>query len=370
MNSAARAITLAFCGAVSCACSANTVDLDRTPTNPAPAGPTQLGAIERIDAGTEVSSFDVEGSRVFWQSGQIQSCEFERCAGTVVTYDVPVDAFLEGETADDVFVAYAGAARYQPAVEVVARCPRSGCTGGPQKFLEEDANAAWSPAFDASYLYWQSTFDLLRCPLSGCEGVPELVAKDQTGLGALSIGTDAVFYETFNVDVIDQWELHSAAKDGSEPAKTLVQVPNAIYRVYAVGPTAFYWLDNAGSIQSCPLAGCDGQPPTTVVSTATGKTSLRVDDSGIYWMEPESGTPGGGAVRYCPLAGCPATQQPIALNAPYITNEFALDAEYLYWTEYVPGGEEIQVGTGDPSNSVPFSGSSYIYRMQKPTTSH
>jgi hypothetical protein len=80
----------------------------------------------------------------------------------------------------------------------------------------------------------------------------------------------------------------------------------------AVDARRVYWANSgAGTILSCPLAGCGGEEPAVVVENAPGARGIAVDAMNVYWMsDPNAGLMS--PIKKCPLAGCPA--QPIVLG--------------------------------------------------------
>jgi hypothetical protein len=74
----------------------------------------------------------------------------------------------------------------------------------------------------------------------------------------------------------------------------------------ALDASSVYWSNrDAGTIVKCPLAGCDGKPPTPLATNIGSPLGLAVDASSFYWMAaPVPASTGIAQVLKCPLAGC------------------------------------------------------------------
>src|SRR5208282_6801134 len=107
-----------------------------------------------------------------------------------------------------------------------------------------------------------------------------------------------------------------------------------------VGGGNLVWLDETGTLSTCPTSGCTGAP--VVVGSASQRTSvLAVDAQRVYWIDPGDPPPPksigpdtDGAVRSCPLSGCGAGGPTVLASYPKWRPGAALvvDGVYLYWT--------------------------------------
>ena len=78
----------------------------------------------------------------------------------------------------------------------------------------------------------------------------------------------------------------------------------------AVDAQNVYWA-SAGTILSCPLAGCGDDAPTVVIDNAGEARGIAVDASSVYWMSAPNAS-NVASIKTCPLSGCLA--QPVVLG--------------------------------------------------------
>jgi hypothetical protein len=358
------------------ACAGHSIDLDQGASS-APNG-TDLVGVEVTRVPDSISELAADDARVYWTTGKqvpfegafeefssAQSCVFDQCNATSVSYGDMEPPLTIGE--QDVFFSPIDPISPGPFGRLVG-CPKAGCGAAPNEIFE-DKRTPESDAVDDQYFYWSSDVDIYRCPLTGCGEVPEVVAKDETTNGGLIVDGDTLFW-TFPVDASDQdgeSQVHSAPKDGSRPPTLIangVSVgPSAQVVNFSVDATTVYWLDSSSHVQSCPRTGCDGQAPVTLVATDGAKRTLRVDATGLYWLE--TADPGFGSdqdvevdlsIRFCPLTGC-ATDADVRVLTPSKVGQFAMSSRYLYWDEPWVLLENGTYAYGDNKQ---------IFRLEKP----
>lgn len=92
-------------------------------------------------------------------------------------------------------------------------------------------------------------------------------------------------------------------------------------------------ISGGNGIYQCPVGGCP--KPTEFQSTFGSIPDVKVDDSGIYWID---GTMGG-EIHTCPLSGC-ATGVKKVYTAPSTASikRLWLDQSFVYWMELTPNG--------------------------------
>ena len=370
------------------ACAGHSIDLDQGASS-APDG-TDLVGVEVTQVPESVFELAADDARVYWTTGEevpyegggyigfevAQSCVFDHCKATSVNYGDMEPPLTIGD--QDVFFTPIDPAAPGRFLDPVVGCPKAGCGAAPNEISEDAPLYPESAAADDQYFYWSSAFDIYRCPLTGCGEVPEVVAKNEATSGGLLVDGDTVFW-TFSVDASDpngETQIHSAPKDGSRPPTLIARgvalsqyVALSTNRVpFTVDATTVYWLDGSAHVQSCPRTGCDVQAPVTLVATDGAKQSLRVDATGLYWLETAdligdwfSNAQGAAvdhvSIRFCPLTGC-ATDADVRVLTPDQVGQFAMSSKYLYWDE---PGMLLENGTyanGDDNKR--------IYRLAKP----
>ena len=354
--------TLALCCLQACA--GRSLDLDQGAGSP--SNGTDPVGIEATQLPTSIFELNADDTRVYWSTiaSGAQSCIFDRCNSTTVSYGPASGPLVLGE--EDVFFPLNAHDSGLPSGRVV-ECPKTGCLGLPNELLDDPTVIVLSAAaVDAQYFYWPSSTDIYRCPLTGCGEVPDVVAKDETSNGGLIVDGDTVFW-TFAVDTTDlngESQIHSAPKDGSRPPKLVANgVELSHYANFAVDATTVYWLDSSSHVQSCPRAGCDGQAPVTLVATDGAKQALRVDATGLYWLETadlvgdwdsgQSGVVDHVSIRFCPLTGC-ANDAEVRVLTPSKVSQFAMSSKYLYWDEH------------EVFSNNSYGDSKQIFRLAKP----
>jgi hypothetical protein len=343
------------------ACAGHSIDLDQGAGSPSnSSAPVGVDATQIHDY---ILDLDADDSRVYWRTpSAAQSCVFEHCGATTVSYGTAVDPITIGE--QDVFF-WSTSPDAPFSTGQLVSCPKTGCGTAPIEIFEDlTAPNNVSDAVDDQYYYWPSNVDIYRCPLTGCGEVPEVVAKDETTNGALVVDGNAVFW-TFRVDATNPnggSEIHSAPKDGSRSPTLIASgvglspyvnlgAPGIpfIAPQFTVDATTVYWLDSSSHVQSCPRTGCDGRPPVTLVATDGAKQTLRVDATGLYWLETTDlvgdwaiGVARGAVVdhvsiRFCRLTGCSndADVRVLSPNTVERVGHFAMSSKYLYSDDLV-----------------------------------
>jgi hypothetical protein len=101
----------------------------------------------------------------------------------------------------------------------------------------------------------------------------------------------------------------------------------------AVDAQNVYWGNSgAGTIVSCPLTGCEGEP-NVIVETAGEVRGIAVDMTSVYWLvAPNQGLMA--PIRKCPLTGC--VNQPVTLGdvSSMRPNDVHVVGTVLYYTAW------------------------------------
>ncbi len=111
------------------------------------------------------------------------------------------------------------------------------------------------------------------------------------------------------------------ARDQSAPTGIAVDAQNV------------YWGNSgAGTIVSCPLTGCEGEP-NVIVATAGEVRGIAVDTTSVYWLvAPDQANMA--PIRKCPLTGC--VGQPVTLGevGSMRPNDVHVAGTVLYYTAW------------------------------------
>ncbi len=344
MNTAPAAVATLLLGV---GCSGQTLDVGHDAPPPAPeyAGPVSPG----VDGGTEITgptpvathqfsahAVAVDDRRVYWSADVIgppweavRSCDKSDCAASVITYaNLPAGGVAVNQ--DRIFANAGG----------VFACPLDGCVGAPAAVT---ANQPFDFVVDDQSVYFVSFPDatLVSCPVDGCPGGPTVLAFIGAGgpgfLGGYSrLAADAMNLYWSECATADSGIIKTIPKHGSAPARTIatgLHLPGAL----AVGADRVYWAENysSGTIRSCPIAGCAGEP-TTLATEQPYPNGLAVDQAHAYWFttaDPNGNGPG--QILECPLSGCGSSPTVLATDQPSPT-DLAIDSSFVFWSNAGP----------------------------------
>jgi len=315
-----------------------------------------LGSL--CDSPSNGESFTVVSGRLFWGStsypgsitrNSIRSCNVDNCASSLITH----------HTADVDIAGCHGSAQYiQPDIrsEAATIYWTNFCSTGYMSSPMDGHSAAASIsapgimsmgfAVDGGLLYSATTeATLLRCAASDCTNSLERFAMtppvEEGNSGSSSGRVVAQDYDYLYLVDIDA-RLIRVKKDLNAPFEVLVHLPKGspIGQIVLQGDS-LYWVENveSGKLKSCTKTGCS-DAPTTLMTGLHNPSSLAVDDSSLYVLEPPEVTvdqfadvtPNTGRILKCQITGC---SNPEVIYSR--TNEMAMgglltDDRFLYFS--------------------------------------
>jgi hypothetical protein len=322
------------------ACGGRSVDLDR------PIVPSGTGGTASVDLSPKtvlderIYEFWVDDVRLYWYAylSSVESCILSDCDNTKISYGTPWDGITIGR--NDVYWIP------QDQQTIVASCPSAGCAGAPRTFLHDPNGVAVDDGADGDYFYWSSAYDIYRCPSTGCAATPEVVAAGETADGTFQFQGDYAYWESSKPDTTSDGgtdiRVLRAPKDGSTSAEQILPTKSSELSGqmgvqsggsvnFALDPQSIYWIDASAHILSCPLAGCGDSPPTQWVGSGDQKSTLQVDDVGLYWLEPSIGSIGEQVLRFCAFAKCSSGDSVAVIDKSVY--QYELNGPFIYWGE-------------------------------------
>jgi hypothetical protein len=329
----------------------SSVELSAPPHLTASSDPTVLAVINE-----RVTALAVDDRRVYWlgsldgigsvdgyvgfQDDTLHSCEKNNCVDSLVTYGNP-------GTASRAWIGLAGGQVYwfeiappPPLVTPITEgpdvvyalnaCDVSGCSSGVRVVASNllDIEAA---AFSSDHAYVVASHgDVLRIALTGNDAQPEhLFETDVLGAASLAVRGDYLYWLRPAEQNGATATAQRARADGSGKVETVADhlgIGDG-FASLAVNESHLYWSDDllSGSIFSCPLAGCAGEPEL-LVGPIRLPTTLLIDGANLYWQQET--TTSGAVISGCALMSC-APSEPLARGLDH-RFPLASDDEYLY----------------------------------------
>jgi len=139
----------------------------------------------------------------------------------------------------------------------------------------------------------------------------------------------------------------------------------------AVDASRVYWANrDAGTIVSCPLAGCGDDDPTVLASDAASPLGVAVDATQVYWVTRASVASGSQLAQIfkCPLDGCDTAAELVTeWNVGNRSNGLHVAGGTLYIADWPELGTCPVTGCAAPTSigSGPFvsvdNDASYLY---------
>jgi hypothetical protein len=178
----------------------------------------------------------------------------------------------------------------------IAKCAKGGCGGSSTLLVPSDPSDMGPPlrslTSDATHLYW-STSDgrVMRCTSDNC--IPALLASSASSLGGLTVNQTSAYWSTFGDSQGTMW---SCSLDGcASPAMVTSSTGDSLsLDTMTVDTTNLYWTASKqsgealnGLVMKCAVGGCSA--PTLMAQYQIYSFSIVVDETNVYWTDPQSG---------------------------------------------------------------------------------
>jgi hypothetical protein len=322
------------------ACGGRSVNLDGPISTSGTGGAASVDLSPKTILNERIYQFWVDDVRLYWYAylSSVESCLLSDCDDTKISYGTPWAGIAIGR--NDVYWIP------QDQQTIVASCPSAGCAGAPRTFLHDPNSVAVNDGADGDYFYWSSAFDIYRCPSAGCAATPEVVAAGETADGTFQFQGDYAYWTSSAPDTTSDGgtitRVLRAPKDGSTSAEQILptktdELSDQLGPQYGGGANFaldsqnVYWIDSSVHVLSCPLAGCGDSLPTQWVGSGDQKFSLQVDDAGLYWVEPPTGSTDKALLHFCAFAHCSSGDSVVVIDKSVY--QYQLNGQFIYWTE-------------------------------------
>ncbi len=267
----------------------------------------------------------------------IHSCKKTGCLSLGPTR-VNADVDAAGTVPSSV-VGYGGYVYWTERYQTGGGAYRTPLDGGPTVRVSKGdsfSSSAGIAVSDAGIAWANDDFDqrVAFCPLGLCAGAAALLPN---AVGNLSKGFSRAI--TFAPDNSIVWTENGHLVRCAAPAcptpHTIVN-STALGALAISGTTVFWAASLLDSILSCPLTGCVGGIPTTVVANQTEGTlsSLAIAGTTLVWTLEGSRADAGptidGVVRRCDLTNCAGTVRDVA-TAQAAPVDVLVDETSIYW---------------------------------------
>lgn len=304
------------------------------------------------------NDFAIDATSVYvTYEDKVASCPLAGCAGkqpTQIASMAPANKYPTGMiAASNGRVYFVGSPDQNTERYIVYTCPVAGCpatvpmvTGasfsGPSAMIVGGTSGE-----TVYYVDPQSGMNEVDCTNGVC-GTPIFIsAKPLVGLGA-----DAQFLYTVDTSTTTPTSLALVkCPVGAANCTRAIVTANGrsttqagLFNQLQVHGGIIYMngagrLSGGNGIYQCPVGGCANA--TELQSSFNPFPDMKVDDSGVYWIDGTNG----GELHTCPLAGCTGGVKKLhaaAANASMV--RLWLDASFVYWLETAPGDAGL-VGT-------------------------
>ena len=305
------------------------------------------------------NSFTVVSGRLYWVSRTypgsntrnfVRSCNIDHCASSLFTHYTTEfyggcyqgDQDIQADFRSDASMIYwrnncAGEILYSP-MDGHSAATSISATGAIYTNFVVDGGLFYATTDAAK---------ILRCTASDCAPSLELFAMTPPAAEAdspLSSNSPIVAQDSDYLYLVDaaNARLIRVRKDPKASFEVLVHLPKyiAIAQVVLQGDS-LYWVENVlmGELKSCAKTGC-ADKPTTLMTGLHRPTSLAVDDSSLYVLEPPEITgadysgvaPNTGRILKCPTSGCTNPTVVYSRTDEMFMESLLVDDRFLYFS--------------------------------------
>jgi len=221
----------------------------------------------------------------------------------------------------------------------VMKCAISGCDDAPTA-IATNQEFPWGIALDdAGGIYWTNggasdaaTGAVMRCDIAACAGGPTVVASSQAHPGGIALDSTRVYWANSGLDgggSIESCPLVGCDADGGVAFASSVDEG---FGYVALDSTYVYW-SGLGDVYACGKGGCDAA--TTLGSGEHDVDSLVAAGGGAYWTvwKISPTTDNRTALLSCPAAGCASPNVIAAQPGGDELWGLALDSTNAYWSD-------------------------------------
>lgn len=201
-------------------------------------------------------------------------------------------------------------------------CGGATCSAGKCSALTITSNLATAPygvAAGGGQVFWARSGAVEKCPAAGCSPSPQSVSNDSTltnqGLvGGTTMATDGNYVVWLAADPNSSSPgypgpvLYTCHASGCFGAPQLGSATTAMSQLFLEGTSIYANLGcGGGSVKTCALGACTGDPLTTTVASAGVDCGYGIVSDGTTLFFSAGGDPIAGGAIACPVAGCPTT---------------------------------------------------------------
>ena len=295
-------------------------------------------------------------------SSTIMDCPVGGCVGAPTVFWSGT-ASVDGLAVENATVVWPAQSIQGPILSGVVACSIAGCGSAPTALVQLSFDGVFGFGADTTTAYFSLGWHLGMggngldsCAIVGCGGTPTVVMSypngGTNGAGALAVGGGNLVW----IDEMGTVSTCPTGASGCAGSPVVVGAASPSTRVLAVDAHDVYWIDSGdppppntigpytkGAIRSCPLSGCPAGGSTVLAAYPSWLpgAALAVDGSNAYWTTEDAAGEWGQIVR-CSLGGCGGKPAPLATTATAnraATRGLALDATSVYWTD--PGSGQV-----------------------------
>lgn len=259
----------------------------RTPSAAMRCAKTGCDGGPTIIADVEAGALAVNATDIFWlelpaqYQGSVKRCAKAGCVGAPVA----VVGALNSPTAiaaddADVYLLDMGIG------QGLLSCPSTGCDT-PTKLASTDFDPT-RIALDSSAIYWTNKAvedggSVMRCDKPACASGPVVLADGLLSPTDIALDATRVYWITGPDAGI--WECPKTGPGG--PTALSVAPLNQVGLIGLAADGTYVYTRREGDLTRCAVTGCS---TPEVLVPGGGGNSIVVDDTSLYWADPDAGT--------------------------------------------------------------------------------